>query len=70
MAWPLFSATTHEAVDAVVAFRILDAAGADDGRVDGSRGGKNLDAVDVELAARRWECRQRRSAGRDRWELW
>src|SRR5580704_14793201 len=42
---------THEAVDAVVAFRILGSAGAHDGGVHRSRRRKNLDAVDVELAA-------------------
>src|SRR5580692_9614220 len=41
----------HEAVDAIVAFGILDAAAAYDGGVDGSGRGENFDAVDVELAA-------------------
>src|SRR5580692_1133444 len=42
----------HEAVDAIVAFGILCAARTHDRRVHGSRRGKDLDAVDVELAAR------------------
>ena len=43
----------EQAVDAVVAFGILDAAGAHDRGVHGLRGGQDLDAVDVELAV---EC--------------
>src|SRR5437764_14902036 len=40
----------EQAVDAVVAFRILHAAGAHERSVHRLRGGKNLEAVNVELA--------------------
>src|SRR5713101_291009 len=40
----------EQAFDSVVAFRILDAAGAHQRSVHRLRGGKNLDAIDVELA--------------------
>src|SRR2546427_11168558 len=42
----------EQTIDAVVAFRILDAAGAHERSVDRLSSGKNLDAIDVKLAAR------------------
>ena len=41
---------TEKTIDAIVAFRVLDAAGADQRGVYRLRGGENFDGVDVKLA--------------------
>src|SRR5579863_6172783 len=47
-------ADAEQAVDAVVAFRIFDAAGANDGIICRRVGWKDFDGVDVELAVEIW----------------